>query len=92
MLLLKKKEWFIIKGYVHVLPKYVQAGEMAEWSKAVASKAIIPCEWDRGFKSPSLLQSFPKEMTGCAALFKRRLLEKLYKQKIHMQKCTQDDK
>jgi hypothetical protein len=30
-------------------------GEMAEWSKAVASKAIIPRNWNRGFKSHSLL-------------------------------------
>lgn len=29
---------------------------MAEWSKAAASKAVISCEWDRGFESPSLLQ------------------------------------
>lgn len=28
---------------------------MAEWSNAVASKAIIPCKRDRGFESPSLL-------------------------------------
>jgi hypothetical protein len=30
-------------------------GEMAEWSNAVASKAIIPSDGDRGFESPSLL-------------------------------------
>ena len=30
---------------------------MAERSKAAASKAVIPCKWDRGFESPSLLQS-----------------------------------
>lgn len=29
---------------------------MAEWSKAVDSKSIIPSDWDRGFESPSLLQ------------------------------------
>lgn len=33
-----------------------ERGEMAEWSKAVASKAIIPRNRDRGFESPSLLQ------------------------------------
>ena len=27
---------------------------MAEWLKAVASKAIIPGNWNRGFESPSL--------------------------------------
>lgn len=31
-------------------------GEMAEWSKATASKAVIPGDWDRGFESRSLLQ------------------------------------
>lgn len=35
----------------------MQFGEMAEWLKAAASKAAIPCEWDRGFESPSLLQT-----------------------------------
>ena len=30
-------------------------GEMAEWSKAAASKAAIPCKWNRGFESLSLL-------------------------------------
>ncbi len=34
-------------------------GEMAEWSNAVASKAIIPCKRDRGFESPSLLHFLP---------------------------------
>ncbi len=28
---------------------------MAEWSKATASKAVIPGDWDRGFESRSLL-------------------------------------
>ena len=33
----------------------VYTGEMAEWSNAVASKAIISFKRDRGFESPSLL-------------------------------------
>ena len=33
-------------------------GEMAERSKAAASKAVIPSNWNRGFESPSLLHLY----------------------------------
>ena len=39
-------------GALHAL---LGGGEMAEWSNAAASKAVIPCKRDRGFESPSLL-------------------------------------
>lgn len=29
-------------------------GEMAEWTKAAASKAVVSLRWDRGFESYSL--------------------------------------
>ena len=37
---------------------------MAERSKAAVLKTVIPSDWDRGFESLSLLQSFPLEMPG----------------------------
>ena len=43
-----------------MLEKFINNGEMAEWSKAVASKAIIPGNWNRGFESHSLLHPTPR--------------------------------
>ena len=35
---------------------------MAEWSKAAASKAVIPIKWNRGFESLSLLHVFQNKV------------------------------
>ncbi len=43
---------------------FLNTGEMAEWTNAVASKAIIPCKWNRGFESPSLLHTSLKLRMG----------------------------
>lgn len=57
--------WCFAKQQYRVLLNELKLnGEMAEWSNAVASKAIIPCKWNRGFESLSLLQPTRKASVG----------------------------
>lgn len=50
-----KKKSFLQKkpSPLHYIMQFI-SGEMAEWSKAAASKAAILCKWNRGFESLSL--------------------------------------
>ena len=50
-------ELIYLKNVLDLMHYSVVHGEMAEWLKATASKAVIPGDWDRGFESRSLLQA-----------------------------------